>query len=348
MKKTVNTNTRNIKTRYQLCFLIMMSSILFACAPTIKKEKTAVAKAPVEKVESIPATKPVSTPKPVVPPVVSKSEPESVLVLLSSSASAYQKVAAYLSQSLGENVVQITLSGLPAQDVAVIKDIENSNTSQIVALGSKAIDAIKHIENKQIIYTQVTNYNGVFADNIKAVSALPSPEKLFEDWKALSPGTTKVAVAAGDGLDLYLNRATLAAKKNGIKLVVVKVKSDKEFLYKSKKLANDITGQWILPDNRVLSVKALKEVMAFASRRGRQVVVFSPKLLPFGGFFYVSPDAQAIAKGVLQRLSDSVGHQHIKGKNVLPVMHHVMGINQKIAEQFNLTIPMEYRVYLNE
>ena len=130
-------------------------------------------------------------------------------------------------------------------------------------------------------------------------------------------------------------------------MIIELVSSDKGFIYNSKKLKSDVGGQWILPDNQVLSGKALKEVMAYASRRGRELVVFSPKLLPFGGFFYVNADLEAIADGILQRLSESAGSAVVSGDSVLPIMSHTMGINQNIARQFNLTIPLKYRKYIN-
>lgn len=323
---------------FRFSLLFSMFGLLFACAPSVKDKP------------QIKAPEPVITPVVVVDkviPVPAEPEQQDVLILLSSSATPFQQIGQYLIKELGEHAVQITLSGLPAQDKAVIRDIQNSSTIQVVAVGSKALDAVKNFKNKQIIYTQVLNHKKVVAENIKGVSSLPSPEKLFKDWKKLSPSLTKVAVVAGSNLDLFLKRAKKAAKSQGIELIVETVNSDKGFIYKSKKLKSDVGGQWILPDNRILSGKALKEVMAYASRRGRQIVVFSPKLLSFGGFFYVTPDLEAIANAVLQRLAESAGKTTILGEDVLPVMKHTMGINQNIAKQFNLVIPPEYRKYVN-
>ena len=322
---------------FRFSLLLSIFALLYACVPPVVKKKSEI-KVP----ESVIA--PAVIDKNVVIPV----EPqEDVLILLSSSAAPFQQVAQYLTKKLGERAVQITLSGLPAQDKAVIRDIKNSSTVQVVAVGSKALEAVKGFKDKQIIYTQVLRHEKRMAENIKGVSSLPSPEKLFKDWKKLSPSLTKVAVVAGNNLDIFLERAKKAAKAQGIELIVETVKTDKGFIYKSKKLKSDVDGQWILPDNRILSGKALKEVMAYASRRGRQIVVFSPNLLSFGGFFYVTPDLEAIANGVLQRLADSAGETPVFGDSVLPIMSHTMGINQNIAKQFNLVIPEEYRKYVN-
>lgn len=325
-----------ININLRISFLFPVFFLLFACTPPVKKKPEIVV--PVVVVEPV-------VEKPIIIPV--QPEQQDVLILLSGSAKSYQQLGGYLTKSLGEHAVQITLSGLPAQDSAVVEDIKASGTVQIVAVGLKAVNAVKGFSDKQIIYTHVISHKNISADNVKGVSSLPAPEKLFKDWKKLSPSLTKVSIIAGSGLDMYLSRAKKAARAQGIELIVEQVNSDKGFIYKSKKLKSDVGGQWILPDNRILSGKALKEVMAFASRRGRQIVVFSPKLLSFGGFFYVSPDQEAVANAILQRLIDSAGKTVIVGDSVLPVMNHAMGINQNIAKQFNLIIPQEYRKYIN-
>jgi len=336
-----------LKINLQFFLLVFILAAISACAPAVKKT-TAVDKKNMSKIVVQPIeakeVKEIAAAK----PAEDISAQQDVLILLSSSANAYQKMATYLNDALGEHAVQIILSGLPAQDKAVIEDIKASASNQIVAIGLKAAQAVKHFNDKQIFYTQVMTHETLASKKIQGISSLPSPEKLFSDWKKLSPTLSKVAIVSGEHLDAYLKRAKSAAKAQGIELQVELVKSDKGFIYKSKKLKSDVEGQWILPDNRILSGKALKEVMAYASRRGRQVVVFSPKLLSFGGFFYVTPDLQMIAAGVLQCLKESAGKENISGPRVLPIMGHTMGINSNIARQLNLAIPTEYRKYLNE
>jgi len=330
-----------LKAMSSVFLLFLISIMLSACVAPVKETKK-----PDQKQAPEIVVQPVEVKE--AEPVIEQPEQQDVLILLSSSANTYQKVANYLASSLGEHAVQITLSGLPAQDKAVIEDIKVSGTHQIVAIGLKAAEAVKGIEDKQIIFTQVITYKKLMLENMHGVSALPSPEKLFADWKKLSPGLSKVAVVSGNHLDLYLTRAKAAAKAQGIALTIELVNSDKGFIYKSKKLKSDVGGQWILPDNRILSGKALKEVMAYSSRRGRQIVVFSPKLLSFGGFFYVSPNLEMIAQGVLKRLKELTDKNTQTAFSVLPVMDHNMGINKNIARQLNLTIPPEYRNYINE
>ena len=310
-------------------YLFIILILLNACAPVVKE--------PVK-----------VTVKPVENKIEQKVKLKNVVVIYSGTVKSHHKVADHLINLLGERAISVVLSGQSARDAVLIKDIRSSNTTQIAAIGSNAVNAVKAIPNKQIIFSQIVISEDLVSKNVKGVSALPSPEKLFKDWKALSPALSKVAIIAGDNLDVYLSGAKKAAKKYNIELIVKQFKTDKEFVYRSKALKPDIEGQWIIPDNRVLSGHALKDVMAYASRRGRQIVVFSPNLLAFGGFLYVGSNPKAVAKGVFKRLSASIGKTSIPGDSVLPIMSHTMIINKRIAQQLNLKIPQEYRKYLNE
>lgn len=318
--------------------LFVMLFFLISCAPVETKKE------PPESLESSEPTKKIPIEEKVI------KEKQSVLILLSSQTPSYQQLAEIISQKLINPAVIKVLSGQPASDSRILKDIEErTELTHIVSIGVKAAKLVKGLKNKRIIFAQVVNFKelGLVTDRMKGVSALPSPEKLFEDWRILSPNLSSVAVVAGKNLESYLLRAKKAAESHGIELFVEQVKTDKEFIYKSKSLNPKIEGQWVLPDNRVLSAKALKEVMAYASRRGRQLVVFSPKLLSFGGFLAVSEDVDSIAERVLQRVEDSADMDIIPGNGVLPVMSHTMGINRNIARQLNLNIPQEYQAYVN-
>lgn len=285
---------------------------------------------------------------PVEPEMLHKSSAivaQQVFILLSSDSPSNQKLADILQLALAGHATQLLLTGSRGSDRAKIKEIKSSASSQVVAIGQKALMALQSIADKQVVFSQVINAEDYIKENIKGVSALPSPEKLFFDWKSISPKITKVAVIVGSNLDAYLQRAKQAAARQGINLMIKIVKNDKEFIYASKNLKLDVDGQWIIPDSRVLSGKALKEVMAFGSRRGRQVVVFSPRLLSFGALFYVSPDMHEISNGILLRLKQSRHASAMVVAGVLPIMNHTIGINLNIARQLNLVIPKDYLKY---
>ena len=329
-----------IDAKFTCAALVVVSLFLTACAPVETKDEFFPKAEIVEKKVSEPIVVKQETPK----------EKQDVVILLSSEASSYHQLADAISSKLKQPARIKVLPGLPASDNRILSDLKSmSDVTHVVALGAKAAKAIRKHDDRRRIFAQIVNYESadLVSDSMKGVSALPSPEKLFKDWKALSPSLSSVAVVVGKNLDTYLRRVKKAAAKHNIELIVEQVNTDKEFIYKSKNIHPNIEGQWVLPDNRVLSAKSLKEVMSYASRRGRQVVVFSPKLLSFGGFLYVASDFDSVAKAVVQRLNDSADKTTVPGNGILPVMNHTMGINRNIAKQLNLDIPQEYQAYVD-
>lgn len=333
-----NRTSMNILRSIFLIFL--MTLVLTACEKAVRPKPVVVSKqVPVEPVKV----------KPPVAEVPEVRKKEGVIILLSSDAEAYQQLANRLSRKLGKQAIQMTMNLRPAENRALLDSIRESDKEQVVALGLAAAKLVKDLDDKQVVFAQVINHGeySFISDNMKGISALPAPEQVFRDWKAIYPALSSVAIVAGDNLDSFMEQAEKAASEQGIRLEFKQVKTDKEFIYQSKNIPLDIEGQWILPDYRVLSVKALKEVMAYASRRGRQIAVFSPKLLPFGGLFYVDNNEAAVVQAIVKRLEQASTEEHIPGAGIVEVLRHDIEINPKIARQLNLKIPAGYREFVH-
>ncbi|MCW9013246.1 MAG: hypothetical protein OQL06_05645 [Gammaproteobacteria bacterium] len=271
-------------------------------------------------------------------------------ILLSSNAGAYRNIAKMLSGKLEGDTRIFIQTGNKVTDSVLIDSIQSSSRSQLVAIGLRAAKAAAKVQNKQVVFSQVFNHRdaGLISPSMKAVSAMPSPEELFRDWKQLAPGLSQVAVITGKNLDDYIDRAKKAAEQQGIQLIHQQVRNDKEFLYAVKHLPLSVQGHWLLPDNRVLSLRVLKDVMAFNTKSGKQTVVFDKKLLSFGGLLYVKPSADEVSKLILLRLQDAVNQEAIPGADVMPVMSNEKGINATVAAQLNVKIPEEFKKLLHE
>ncbi len=321
---------------------LLVVLIVSGCVQPVKQKP--VEQPVIEKPDVKPVLKPAPEPKAVVDAPLEK-----VILLLSGDLDTYQAVARRMADKLGDRAIQLSLSSNRASNQSLLEDIEHSDKGIIIALGLRAARLASQLPGKTVLFSHVVNYAdfSFISDSMKGVSALPSPENVFRDWKAVSPGLARVAIVTGPNMQDFIGRAREAAKQQGIQISVSTVANDKEFLYASKKMSLDIQGQWIVPDNRILSSKALKEVMAYASRRGRQLVVFSPSLLSFGGLMYVMPDDDAIADALLQRLEQYDVSSSLGDEDISPVLQHKTGINKNIVKQFNLTIPEAYRALIH-
>ena len=290
--------------------------------------------------------------KPVEAPVVTeKVMPQpNVAIVLSSDASVFQAAAQILETHLGDQAKRYVLTTNKVSNNQLMDQIQQSAHGQVIAIGIKATQLAANLEDKLIIFCQVPDHQAksFIDDKLKGVSAFPSAEKLFQDWKRLYPGLNQVLVITGPNLKGYMANARQAAGEHGIELIHQVVKTDKEFLYVTKTTPMSVQGQWYFPDSRIISRKALKEALTFNAKEGRQSVVFSPALLSLGGFFYSMVSVDDVVQQVQQRLLDALGNQEIPGKGIQLLQKHEIGINPVVAKQMGVNIPADYKKYIYE
>ena len=183
---------------------------------------------------------------------------------------------------------------------------------------------------------------------MKGISLVPSQDILFGFWKKLDPNLRHVAVITGSNKEGLIMQAKKAAKKRKIKLTHVKVKSDLDLLHAAKNLPSDVQGIWLLPDNRVLSRRAIKELMTYGVKRGKQLAVFQPELLKLGGLFSIRHDEKDVVAQTLKRLAKADHKEKIPGAAVNKLKSAYIQINTVVANRMGLLIPRGYKEYIHE
>ncbi len=266
-----------------------------------------------------------------------------VVILVSQSIAPYTEVATRLKQRLGERATVYDLQAV--QDGSYHAGEE---PLQLVTIGLDATRITEHLHHQQV-FCQVFNYtgSGLTGPHSKGVSMIPASSKIFEAWKALSPELRDVAVISGPGQEALLEPAKKAASRQGITLHTLTVRSDKEYLYIYKQMAKRVQGYWLIPDNRVLSVEALRDVMNFSVRNGKQVVVFNEELLDLGGLLSASSSYDDITDKVMRRLEQAEGHNEIPGPELMPLDEALLTINEVMAQRLNISIPPDYKEYID-
>lgn len=288
-------------------------------------------------------------PPPPPPPVAKRPAPE-VVILVSENVPAYTKVANLLARQLGKRGSIRYLSPSPMENIRMLEPYKSDDHRQFVSIGLSASVAAKSLVNKQVVFCQVFNYQeyGLLSSKHKGVSMMPSMSRVFAAWRAIAPGTTDVGVISGPGLDDMMQVASAMAKKHGITLHYSTVNSDKEYLFAYKKMADKVQGYWLLPDNRVLSGNALRDVMTFSVRNSKQVVVFTDELLNLGGLISATTDYRNIAQEVLERLETAQDKDGIPGPDIAYLDRAVLRINPVMAQRLGLEIPRQYKKYAKE
>lgn len=271
-------------------------------------------------------------------PLVEPVPVTSVAIVSSGKAKSFKQVADRLKLKLGDRAKVFTLKGNSRLDQQLLRRLNKSGRKQVVTIGLRASRWSNQLAGKQVIFCQVFNYRqyGLVASNRKGVSAVPPPDQLFRQWKRLSPKLRSVLAITGPLHRTMLRQARYDARRHGIQLKHMVVGSDKEFIYTYKQNAGKYHGLWLLPDNRVLSRKAIRDVMSYSVKHSRQVMVFSPQLLQIGGLVSASAIADDVAQQVYRRLQDGAGEPNIPGPAVTHLTRADFRINRVVATQLGL------------
>jgi len=283
----------------------------------------------------------VSKPEPVQETRVQKSPPPPkklprVTILQSDNIQAYTGITDELIAQLPERPVIINLQGDRPSSTKIIDNLNKSGNKHVVAIGSLAAQAASQYTDGQVIFCQVFNYQdlGLTAANMRGVSMLPPAELQFSAWKKLAPGLQRVGVITGDGHEALIAEASKAAQHHGIELIHRVVRSDKEMLYAFKRLTPDIQGLWLVPDDRVLSLRVLRDIMAYSVKHHRQVVVFNPKLLRLGGLMSVGSVDSDVAEQVIAALQNTSHRNKSSAQTLLPLKKIRIETNSRVAHEF--------------
>lgn len=289
-----------------LALLLFSGCALFQEPPPVPVEEpppepVVVLPAPVEPVEPPPVT--VYEP-PVENPIVPLPQ---VAIVLSSREPSFESIASELGDQLG-NYTVFDLGDKSQPPVTAFRLIEDSDTSAVVAIGLRAAISATSMSTVPVVFCQVFNIqqHKLITDNSRGIAPLPPLDLQIAAWKEINPDLKSIGAIIGEGHDDLIEEAELAAAAHGIELHFRTANSDRETLYLFNRLAAEIDGFWLFPDNRVLSTPVLKEMLSYAARHRVQIAVFNESLLAMGATLSSSTVDANIAEtvvDVLRRIS---------------------------------------------
>lgn len=277
-------------------------------------------------------------------PPVSAEALSNVALLVSDDIPAYTRVARELQKRLGQRAKTYNLNGAAETSSELVGRLQRSERNQVVAIGLSAARAARALSDKQVIFCQVFDYKDqdLVTSWMKGVSMLPRFIDGFRVWKELDPHLKRVALLTGPNQDRLAADAVDAGRKQNIEVIHRWVGTDKEMLYTFKRLAPEIQGLWLLPDNRVLSKEVIQAIMSHSVRLGKEVLVFSPALLKMGALISVQADERDVVDQVLRRLQAAHGEVDVPGPDIVPLTRSQIRVNASMAKRLNLSIPVKY------
>lgn len=272
--------------------------------------------------------------------------PRNLVIVQSDASPAFSSVTRAIAHKWKDGGTTVyDLSGHADADLA--RKLQQHEGGVVVAVGLSAALAVRKLRNTRAIFCQVFNYedHDLLTPWMKGVSAMPPIAQQFSVWKKFDPQLQRVGVITGPRLEHVIAEARQAAAASDIELHHAEVGSDLEAMYAFKKLSPTIQALWLVPDNRVLSGKAIRELLSNSRKLGKQVVVFSEQLLPLGGLMNFDSVASDIADQVIARSAEAFASDstQLPGPPIVPLTRFDIKINPMAVKQLGLSIPPELR-----
>lgn len=240
-----------------------------------------------------------------------------VAIVLTSRLPAFLDVANALSNQL-DDVEVFDLSDERQTPVAVLRDINDSGSGTVVAIGLRAARSSVAMANAPVIFSQVFNHqdHGLLTEKSRGVAALAPLEAQLAAWVRLDPSIQRIGIIIGEGHEALIEEAQLAAENHNIRLHVRIAHSDQETLYIFRRMAQNIDGFWLFPDNRILSSRSLQKILDTAKRGRIAVAVPNESMLAMGATVSISSEAEDIAD-TIARIIRKI---HIEGLQSIPAV----------------------------
>ncbi|MEO8467487.1 MAG: ABC transporter substrate binding protein [Gammaproteobacteria bacterium] len=163
--------------------------------------------------------------------------------------------------------------------------VPRSQPAVVIAVGRAAVDAARaRLPGRPIVFCQVFAYEDVLKDGgaIWGVHSQPPFELQLKTWQAIDPTLRGIALILGEGRSVLSAEITKAAASVGTDVRFETSHSDRETFYLFKRLAAQVDGLWLFPDNRVLSPTVLRELLSYANSHNVGVFAFNESLLRWG------------------------------------------------------------------
>src|SRR5262245_4510155 len=288
------------------------------------------------------AAPPPLPPPPPVKPVDAIPAPRREVAILFNSAPGYADVAIQLKSLLPAATYKLTEVDVEAETATQLLGTLRSKPGLfVVAIGLPAARIARDQFKVPIVFAQVFNYQELLVDGraIRGVTAMPPLDLQVQDWKKLDPKLRRIGLIVSERHADLIREAQQAAVSADVMIRHAISDSDRETLYQFKRLAPQIDGLWLVPDDKILSPGMLRELLSYAASHGVRVCVFSDSLLPWGALMSASPTTNDVARTVRRVLGTIMAGGTKSVPALTPLTEISVRINEQVAGRFVLSPP---------
>ena len=279
------------------------------------------------------------------PPTVSKpnvTQPVRDVAILYSNTAGYVEIASQLRSLLPAAAYRLT--SVDVQDPnsrRTLDTLRRRSAVFTVAIGLPAARFARDELKGPVLFAEVFNYKELMVTGrtMRGVAAMPPLELQVQDWKKLDPKVRRVGLIVSQSHSDLIAQAELAAKPAAVTIRSEISGSDRETLYQFKRLASQIDGLWLMPDDRIISPAVLRELLEYAVAHGVRVCVFNDALLDWGALMSVSSTSTDTARTLRRVLETMMAGRTSAVPAITPTSELVVRINTQVARRLGLSSP---------
>lgn len=287
---------------------------------------------------------PVPKPKP-------QAAPRDVVVLFQEGTDVNQEVAAQIIEQLPAARYRAALVPLHAPDSPdLLAPLVALKPAIAIAVGREAVDfAREHLATTPLVFCQVFNYQEVLGSGRPAwgVEPLPPLALQLRAWMSVDPARKRIGLIVSEAQAGLVAEARSAAG-DAVDIKSELSSSDRETLYLFKRLAPQLDGFLLIPDNRILSPAVLRELLSYAASHGVGVLVPNDALLSWGALASASSTPDDVARNVHMLVDRVSSGATAKLPAMTPLTEVRLQMNASVARTLGIAAAPQTALVLRE
>ncbi|HVF64977.1 MAG TPA: ABC transporter substrate binding protein [Casimicrobiaceae bacterium] len=267
-----------------------------------------------------------------------------IAVIRSRDLEPYNQAFAGFSEACSKHIAQYTLGSDRASQLKMAQAIGETKPRLVLAIGLGAAKLAKeHLADARTLYIMVSNPRkyDLVGNNIAGITLNIPVEAQFNAYKTLVPGLKSVGVIydANNSADL-IREATGVAKKLGVELVAVSVRSQRQVPEALRGMLAKVDAIWMVPDETVVTTDSFKYFLVTTLENGIPFFAASDIFVEAGALAALSPDYTDVGRqGCQLAMGFLDGPAAMAAIGARPPRRVNLSLNLKTAKKIGLAVP---------
>ena len=264
-----------------------------------------------------------------------------IAVIRSRDLEPYNQAFAGFSEACTDQIKQYTLGGDKASQQRMVQAIGETKPRLVLAIGLAAAKLAKeHLPDTRTLYIMVSNPKkyDLVGNNVAGITLNIPVDAQFNAYKTMVPGLKSIGVIydANNSGEL-IREASAVARKLGVELVAVSVRSQKEVPEALRGMLGKVDAIWMVPDETVVTTDSFKYFLLTTLENGVPFFAASDIFVEAGALAALTPDYTDVGR---QGCQLAMGFTTtVVEAGARPPRKVNLSLNLKTARKIGLVIP---------